>query len=280
MFFWILKRKILPTLLMLWAVLSTPVALADTLKIGGTGSSLETMRILGKAFRKEHPETQITVLPSLGSSGGIKAVLAGAIDIGLSSRSLKDAERNQGAVAIEYGRTPFVFVASIHNKVDGLTTKQLADIYADDTVRWPDGKPIRLVLRPAGDTDSEMIKSISPEVKAALIRAESRPGMLFAVTDQEAADTCEKIPGILGSSTLSQLISEKRRLKALSLNGVVPSPETIRDGSYPYYKRLFLVTAPKPSPATQQFILFVRSKTGQGVLVRNGHWVVEANTGR
>jgi len=54
---------------------------------------------------------------------------------------------------------------------------------------WPDGTRIRVVLRPVGDSDSDMVRSLSPEVKQAKTEVEKRPGMLFAVTDQESAES-------------------------------------------------------------------------------------------
>lgn len=60
---------------------------ADTLRIGETGAALGGMEILGQAFEKQHPGTSVEVLPSLGSSGGIKALLAGAVDLSAGSRT-------------------------------------------------------------------------------------------------------------------------------------------------------------------------------------------------
>src|SRR4030042_4023517 len=87
-------------------------ALAEgVLKIGGTGTSLGSMQLLAKAFEKSHPGIKVVViLPSIGSSGGIKAVSKGSIDIGLSARPLKDEERNLGVLTTEYARTPFILV--------------------------------------------------------------------------------------------------------------------------------------------------------------------------
>lgn len=52
----------------------------------------------------------------------------------------------------------------------------------------------------------------------AIETATQRKGLPFAVSDQNAADTIEKVPGALGASTLAQLLTENRPLKALRLN--------------------------------------------------------------
>jgi phosphate transport system substrate-binding protein len=72
---------------------------AETLRIGGTGVALGGMRILGDEYQKLHPEAEIVVLPSLGSSGGVKALLKGAIGLSVSSRELKEEEKAKGATA-------------------------------------------------------------------------------------------------------------------------------------------------------------------------------------
>jgi len=244
---------------------------AEEIMIGGTGGALATMKLLGDAYSKNHPETKIIVLPSLGSGGGIKAVIAGAIQVAVSSRPIKDSETSLGASAFEYARTPFVFVVPLKSKTQAITSADLVDIYSGTRDRWPDGTRIRLVLRPVGDSDSDMVKSISPEVKQAKLRAEKRPGMLFAVTDQEAADNIEKIAGAFGTSTLAQLVSEQRALRPLRFNGVEPSAQTVADGRYPYFKPLFIVTSPKSPASAQLFAEFVRSAAGREILARTGH---------
>ena len=257
------------------ALVMTVAASAQTqeLRIGGTGAGLGTMQVLAQAYVKTAPGTKLVVLPSMGSGGGIKAVLAGAIQIGLSSRPLSDAEAKAGAVAVEYGRTAFVFATAVANPVAGITTQNLADYYAGKVDTWPDGAKLRLVLRPIGDSDSESIKAISPAMREAKLAAEQRKGMVFAVSDQEAASAVEKIPGALGPSTLALLLSERRALKALALDGVVPSAQNVANGSYPLHKQMLIVTGPKSPPEAQAFVSFVRSAAGRDILQQTGHWV-------
>ncbi|MFA5123831.1 substrate-binding domain-containing protein, partial [Zavarzinia sp.] len=210
---------------------------------------------------------------SLGSGGGIKAVLAGAIEVGVSSRPLKEGERGAGAIETEYGRTPFVFATAASRPDPGLGLKDLADIYAGRRDRWPDGTRIRLVLRPVGDSDSDMIKDMSPALREALGEAEKRKGTAFAVTDQDAADSLEKIPGALGPTTLAQILAEGRALKALRLDGVEPSVDALASGRYTHHKRLFLVTTARSTPMASEFVAFVKSANGRAILARTGHWV-------
>ncbi len=78
-----------------FCLLFTAGSFAATLKIGGTGAALGTMRILADQFVRKRPDISVVIPDSLGSGGGIKAVLAGALDIALSSRQLKPKEQKR-----------------------------------------------------------------------------------------------------------------------------------------------------------------------------------------
>lgn len=75
---------------------------ADELRIGGSGAALGTMRLLADAFSVKNPEVRITVAPSLGSGGGIKALAGGAIDLAVTSRPMDESERKLGVTQTEY----------------------------------------------------------------------------------------------------------------------------------------------------------------------------------
>jgi len=253
-------------------VFFSPVS-AEEIKIGGTGNALGTMRLLGEAFSKKHPDVKVNVLSSLGSSGALKAVPKGAIDIGLTSRALSDEERSTGIQAIEYARSPTVLAVSIKSKITDITREQIADIYSGKLSNWPDGTLVRPVLRQPGDDNTKQIRSLSPTIDKALGIAEQRPGLTFAVTDQEAAEKIEIIPGAIGVTTVALIKSESRSLRALTLDGVEPTERNGAAGLYPIIKTFFFVTAPTPSPNVQQFIAFVRSPAGHDILAQTGHWI-------
>ena len=254
-------------------LLAACAAATEEIKIGGSGTALGTIQFLADAFARQNPDFRATLVPNLGSSGGIKALAAGAIDLAGTSRPIKADERALGLTEIEYGRTPFVFAVSAKSKVTAITLRELAEIYAGTMLSRPDGSPIRVVLRPASDIDTEIVKSMSPDLARALSAAEQRRGVALSLTDQDAANDIERIAGAIGPTSLALLISEKRALKALKLDGVEPTPRNIESGAYRYYKRLFLVTGAKTPASVQRFIAFIQSPAGREVLARTGHWI-------
>lgn len=244
----------------------------ETIRIGGSGGALGTIKLLAADFERKRPGTTITVFPSMGSSGGIKAALDGAIDIALSARPANGEER--GVVAREYARTPLVFaVGKNNNSVSDFTISQLADIYAGKTTTWPDARRLRLVLRPASEYDNVLLKSMSGDMERALRDALSREGMIVEVTDQDSARAIEKVPGALGTITLGQIISEKRSMKALSVNGVKPRTKTLADGTYPYFKTYYFISKKDTRPVVREFIAYVYSAAGRLILSRSGYLV-------
>jgi phosphate transport system substrate-binding protein len=247
---------------------------AGVLKVGGTGSGLGTLALLGEAFKASHPGIDIVIVRGLGGEGGIKAVLAGSIGLSVNPRPLSAAQRSKGATATAYAETPFVLATSRSNPVSGLTTGQLVDIYASKVKTWPDGSRIRLVTRPAGDIDTEILESISPQMKAAVEASLSREGMIFAATDQDAADLLEQVAGALGTTTVALIRSEKRALKALALDGVEPTPDALLAGTYPYRRVFYLVTGPDASALAREFVSFIQSAEGRAILLRTGHLVL------
>ncbi len=258
-----------------WSLItgSTLIAAGDnavTIRIGGTGCALGGIKAVAQAFEKRNPGIKIKVLPSLGSGGGIKALFSGAVDIGLSARKLTDAEQSQGAMAIEYARTPFAFVTSEWTEKVSLSLDQVAAVYRGDKQRWPDGTPIRLILRPETDADILFLRMMSPVMDKAVRHALRQEGMLIASSDQDNADLLGSIRGAFGACTIAQIESEKRRLRPLMLDGTMPSLTNLASGTYPYSKTFFVVVW-HANPASQSFLKYLQSAEGRAILRRTGH---------
>lgn len=265
-----LARTSLFVLLGLGAPTVTLTVNAETVRIAGTGAALGTLERLASEYRKRQPGFRYEVIPGLGSGGGLKALAKGAIQVALVSRPLQPEERAADLVEVEYGRTPFVVVTAKPG-VRSISSAELVDLYGSVSARWPDGTPVRPVLRPASDVDSSLLANLSPGMKAALAAAMAREGMVIATTDRESADAIEKLPGAIGTSSLALLLSEGRRLTALAIDGVQPSVKTLADGSYPHAKAMSMVVRRAPQEWTAKFLDFIASGDGRRILVETGH---------
>ncbi len=245
---------------------------AETLRLGGTGSAIGTMKALAKAYQAVDPDFELIVVSNLGSSGGIKALQSGATQLAVISRDLKPAEHALGLRGVVYGHTPFALVTTEQGQAS-LSLQAIADLYAGRQAHWSPGRPVRLVLRPANDGDTELLASFSPAVRAAKDTAMAREGMVVALTDQEAVDAVERLPGGLGTATLAVLVSEKRRARPLAIDGVQPTVANLANGTYPFAKTMILVYKNDAPPSVRKFLAFVRSEAGARVLIDNGHRV-------
>lgn len=243
----------------------------SAIKIGGTGCSLGSLKLLGEAFEKSRPGVKVVLVPGLGTTGGIKAAAQGVVDIGVGSRPMKDEERKFGLRMREYAKTPLVFVTRKDTRKSGLSSDELARILKGEMTSWPDGQRIRLILRPPTDSETDVVKTLSPSVSSAMDAALSRQGIRHALTTQECVELIGNSPGAFGFSTLTMIITEKRDFNILPLNGVTPSVETVTDGSYPLSHLLYLVIKPESPEHVKAFVDFVLSPAGGSILKESGN---------
>jgi phosphate transport system substrate-binding protein len=253
------------------AILDSHVYAEEVIRIGGAGSTLGSMKLLAAAFEKKHPGTRVDVLPSIGSIGGIAAVSRGGVDIGLIGRPLNDKERSLGLSIIEYARTPLVFVTREDINVSNVSTQEIIKILRGDIKTWPNGERIRLILRQPTESNAISVREISPEVSKAMDIAMSQQWRVIALTDQETTSMVEKTPGAFSFCSLAQLIFEKRKIHALSYNGINPISKNFVNDLYPIFKTHAMLTKPKPSVKVKQFIDFVKSPEGKEILEKSGN---------
>ena len=254
------------------AAAGRPASAAETLTVAGTGAAIATMRIIGTAFEQANPGVKVIVPKSLGSGGGIKALLKGKIDIALASRPIKDSERAAGAVGRAYARTPFLLVVSGTGHADlNHTSREIEDIFAYRKTAWSDGHPVRFVLRPESDSDTTMLVRWFPSIKPLLETARRKRGIITATSDQQAMDVAERVPGTVTTSTLTAITAENRKLQPLIIDGIAPTPDNINDGTYKWFKELLYVTTSTRSVTAKAFLEFLMSPNGARLLRETGN---------
>ena len=220
----------------------------------GSTSMEKVIGVLGEAFEADNSDISFSYNPT-GSSGGIQAVQEGRCDIGLSSRKLKDEEKASGLTETVLAYDGIAIIVNPENTVSELTLENIADIYTGKITNWKDlgGKDAEIVLigREAGSGTRDGFESITGTEGKCEYR-------------QELSSTGDVITTVAGNPDAigyASLASVKDTVKAVSVDGVVPSEDTIKDGSYVVQRPFILVTKTDTplSAAAQKFFDFVTS---------------------
>lgn len=241
--------------------------LSGTVATDGSTSMEKVIGALGESFMNENDGIQFTYNPT-GSGSGITAVSEGRCDIGLSSRSLKDEEKAQGLTETVLALDGIAVVVNPENQVNDLSIEQIASIYTGEITNWSEvgGADAEIVVigREAGSGTRDGFESITKTSEKCQYRQE-------LTSTGDVITTVSQNPDAIGYTSLSAV---KDNVKALSVGGVAPSEETVKDGSYAIQRPFVLVTRDgvKLSDAAQAFFDYVTSDkvadiiTGAGVV--------------
>ncbi len=235
----------------------------------GSTSMNKVIGALGEAFEAD---TGITVTyNATGSGAGIQAVLEGRCDIGLSSRNLKDEEKAKGLEGTILAFDGIAIIVNPNNPVSDLDVETIAKIYTGEIKNWKEvgGNDAQIVLigREAGSGTRDGFESITETKDRCKYRQE-------LTSTGDVITTVVNNPAAIGYASLA---SVKDTVKALKVDGVVASEETIKDGSYVVQRPFVLVTkkGAKLTESAQKFFDYITSEAANEII--SGAGVVPAN---
>ena len=214
-----------------------PEAAAEdgNVSLDGSTSMEKVIGSLGESFTNSNPGTSYTYNPT-GSGSGIKAVSEGTCDIGLSSRNLKDDEKASGLTGTVLALDGIAVIVNPNNPVSDLSVEQIASIYKGEITNWKDvgGNDAEIVLigREAGSGTRDGFESITGTNDACKYRQE-------LTSNGDVITTVSQNPDAIGYASLASL---KDNVKALTVGGIAPTEETVKDGSYVIQRPFVLVT--------------------------------------
>ncbi|HCI63480.1 MAG TPA: phosphate ABC transporter phosphate-binding protein [Clostridiales bacterium] len=249
------------------ATTAAPAAekLSGTVSTDGSTSMEKVIGALGEAFMEANPGTTFTYNPT-GSGSGIQAVQEGRCDIGLSSRALKDAEKEAGLTETVLAYDGIAMIVNPANPVEDLTIAQIADIYTGKITNWSEvgGNDSQIVLigREAGSGTRGGFEEIVDVVDKCQYRQElSSTGDVITTVAQN--------PDAIGYASLA---SVKDTVKALKVDGVTPSEDTVKDGTYTIQRPFVLATktGEKLSDVAQAFFDYVTSADASEIITASG----------
>lgn len=243
---------------------------AGTVSTDGSTSMSKVIGALGEAFENNNEGAKFSY-SATGSGSGIKAVQEGRCDIGLSSRNLKDEEKAAGLTETVLAYDGIAIIVHPDNPVNNLTLDEIAKIYTGEIIDWSElggnAGEIVLIGREAGSGTRDGFESITGTEDICEYRQElSSTGDVIA--------TVSGNPNAIGYASLA---SVKETVKVLSVDEVIPTEETIKDGSYSVQRPFVLVTKSDTalSETAQKFFDYVTSTDANEIITDTG--VVPAN---
>lgn len=237
--------------------------LSGKITVGGSTSMEKVIGALSEAFMENNKDVSITFDPT-GSGAGITGAIEGTLDIGLSSRGLKDSET--GLVDTTVALDGIAIIVNNENPVKDLTLEQIKKIATGEVKNWKDlgGNDGEIVFigREAGSGTRDGFESIV-DVKDACKYSEELTATGAVVG---------KVQANANAIGYASLASVDEKVKAVTVDGVAASEATVLDSSYAIQRPFIFVTkeGAEPSAAAKAFMEFATSQDAAEIISNAG----------
>ena len=231
-----------------------PAELSGTISTNGSTSMEKVIGSLSEEFMAENSGVTVTY-DATGSGTGIESASNGSADIGLASRDLKPEEI--GLKTVTVALDGIAVVVNENGGVDDLSLEQITKIFTGKIKNWSElggaDKEIACIGRESGSGTRDGFESITGTEDACKLAQEltSTGAVITAVASSENA---------IGYASLSA-VEGQAGIKAVTVDGVTCSEETVLDGTYKIQRpfNMVLSEANAPSDLVQAFIDFCTS---------------------
>lgn len=236
----------------------------STVSTDGSTSMEKVIGYLSESYMEDNKNVKVTYNPT-GSGAGIQAASEGRCDIGLSSRDLKDDEKQtltQTVVAID----GIAIIVNPQNKIEDLTVEQIGKIYTGEITNWKEvggeDHPIVPIGREAASGTRDGFESIT----------KTKDKCKYTQELTSTGDVIQTVSGNENAIGYASLASVKDSVKVLKVEGITPSKDTIQNGSYKIQRDFVLVTKKdgKLSDEAQKFFDFATSAQADGLIEKAG----------
>ena len=265
-------RRILSVLLVVISIFVLAGCAGNQKNVATDGStSMEkVIGALGEYFVEENPDINFTYNPT-GSGSGITAVAEGTCDIGLSSRPLKDSEKELGLEETVLAYDGIAVIVNPANNVEDLDIETLANIFTGEITNWSelggDDMEIVLIGREAGSGTRDGFESVVGVKDECKYRQELT----------STGDIITKVGSNPNAIGYASIASVKDTVKMITVGGIEATEENIKDGSYELQRPFMLITKSDAmmSESAQKFFDYITSSEAEDVISNAG--VIPAN---
>src|SRR3954468_24233127 len=247
------------------ALVATGIASANADRLVIKGSDTLGAKLvpqLAEQFKAQHPGTTFDIAAE-GSTTGIAAIIDGTAQIGMSSRRAKPAEVgaasgkgvNLKPTIVAYDG--IAVIVNSANAVKGLTKKQVEQIFTGEVADWSavggSGGKISIYTRNTSSGTYSVFKEL------AMKKRDYAGGSQKMAGNEQIAAEVGKNPN--GVGYVGMAYDKAPGVKAVPIDGVVPSIQTVQGKSYPFARPTFYYTNGDPGGLAKDFIDFTVSDT-------------------
>jgi phosphate transport system substrate-binding protein len=239
--------------------------------LDGSSGMLPLAKALATDYQKKFSDAQVELGKGLGTGARLQALSEGKIQIALASHGIKPEDIQKGNLkVIEVAKGAIVFAVNASVPLTSITEAQVCDIYSGKVRSWqPLGgsdSAIAVHTRPPTEVDPEVIREkiacFKDLKEVETVKVMARGG--------DMAKRLAETPHAIGMTSMTVVEQSGGKVKALTLNGVAPTAENIKNGRYFLTRDFLFVVKGEPRPSIKKFLDFVLSPDGDRVILANG----------
>jgi phosphate transport system substrate-binding protein len=253
-----------------------------TIENKGSDTMVNLALAWAQTYGQINPNVQIAVTGG-GSGTGIAALINGTVDMANASRQIKPEERAQaeanGIEPIEYVVAGDAIAIVVHptNPVEGLTIPQLSAIYSGKITNWREigGEDRPIVLLSRESNSGTHVFFLEEVVRQGLADDHTlfSPDTLLMPSSEGISAEVRQNPNAIGYDGLGYVTSDQKVVPVAPAAGssyVPPAVETVKDGSYPIARGLYIYTAGEPQGAIRTYLDWILGPEGQAIVREQG----------
>jgi phosphate transport system substrate-binding protein len=251
---------------------------ATSIQNKGSDTLVNVALAWAEAYSQVKPEVQVAVTGG-GSGTGIAALINGTVDMANASRKIKEEERSKaetnGVEPVEHVVAGDAIAVVVHptNPVQGLTIAQLSDVFSGKITNWREvggeDRPIVLLSRESNSGThvfflEQVVRQGDKNDKTLF-----SPDTLLMPSSEGISAEVRENPNAIGYDGLGYVTHDQKMVTVASTEDgtyVMPMVETVKDGSYPIARGLYIYTAGEPQGAILEYLNWILGPEGQAIV--------------